>query len=104
MQFGVCLPNFPFGIQPSTEAIAVVAQAAGALQYDSVWVSDHVLVPTDRPRYGHVYEALTTLAYVAGKQSVCAWACRCSSYRSVMPFWQQNSWPPWTTCREVGSL
>jgi probable F420-dependent oxidoreductase len=67
MQFGVCLPNFPFGIHPSTEAIAAVAQAAERLQYDSVWVSDHVLVPTDRPRYGHVYEALTTLAYVAGK-------------------------------------
>ena len=67
MQFGVCLPNFPFGIQPSPEAIVTVAQAAERLQYDSVWVSDHVLVPADRPRYGHIYEVLTTLAYVAGK-------------------------------------
>jgi probable F420-dependent oxidoreductase len=44
-----------------------IAQAAERLQYDSVWVSDHVLVPEDRPRYGHLYEALTTLAYIAGK-------------------------------------
>jgi probable F420-dependent oxidoreductase len=67
MQFGVCLPNFPFGVQPSTEAIVTVAQAAERLRYDSVWVSDHVLVPEDRPRYGHLYEVLTTLAYIAGR-------------------------------------
>jgi probable F420-dependent oxidoreductase len=67
VQFGVCLPNFPFGVQPSTDAIVAVAQAAERLQYDSVWVSDHVLVPEDRSRYGQLYEVLTTLAYVAAR-------------------------------------
>lgn len=66
MKFGVCLPNFPFGVKPSREAIVEIAQAAERLNYDSVWVSDHVLVPKDKPRYGHLYEVLTTMAYIAG--------------------------------------
>ena len=66
MKFGVCLPNFPFGVKPSRDAISGIAQAAERLNYDSVWLSDHVLVPKDKPRYGHLYEVLTTMAYVAG--------------------------------------
>ncbi|MFN8458280.1 MAG: LLM class F420-dependent oxidoreductase [Anaerolineae bacterium] len=66
MKFGVCLPNFPFGVKPSRDNIAGIAQAAERLNYDSIWVSDHVLVPKDKPRYGHIYEAFTTLAYLAG--------------------------------------
>ncbi|MBI1876852.1 MAG: TIGR03619 family F420-dependent LLM class oxidoreductase [Chloroflexi bacterium] len=66
MKFGVCLPNFPFGVKPSREAIVGIAQAAERLNYDSVWFSDHVLVPKDKPRYGRLYEVLTTMAYVAG--------------------------------------
>jgi probable F420-dependent oxidoreductase len=66
MDFGVCLPNFPFGVQPSKANIVAVAQAAERLNYDSVWVSDHILVSKDKPRYGNIYEALTTLAYIAG--------------------------------------
>lgn len=66
MEFGVCLPNFPFGVQPSRDNIVAVAQAAERLGYASLWVSDHVLVSRDKPRYGNLYEALTTLAYVAG--------------------------------------
>ncbi len=66
MKFGVCLPNFPFGVNPSRETIVAIAQAAERLNYDSAWVSDHVLVPKDKPRYGHIYEVLTTMAYLAG--------------------------------------
>lgn len=66
MQFGVCLPTYPFGVQPSREVIEAVALAAERLGYDSVWASDHVLAPRDKPRYGNLYEALTTLTYVAG--------------------------------------
>jgi alkanesulfonate monooxygenase SsuD/methylene tetrahydromethanopterin reductase-like flavin-dependent oxidoreductase (luciferase family) len=66
MKFGLCLPNFPFGVKPSREALVGIAQAAERLDYDSVWVSDHVLVPKDKPRYGHIYEAITTMAYLAG--------------------------------------
>lgn len=66
MEFGVCLPNFPFGVQPTTDAIVAVAKSAERLGYDSVWATDHVLVPKDKPRYGNVFEAITTLAYLAG--------------------------------------
>jgi len=66
MEFGVCLPNFPFGVQPTKENLVGIAQAAEQLNYNSVWVSDHILVTKDKPRYGNIYEALTTLAYIAG--------------------------------------
>lgn len=66
MKFGVCLPNFPFGITPTRASIVGIAQAAEQLNFDSVWVSDHILAPKDKPRYGRLYEALTTLAYLAG--------------------------------------
>jgi probable F420-dependent oxidoreductase len=67
MQFGTCLPNFPFGVQPSREAILEVAQEAEQSGFDSVWVSDHILVPADKPRYGNLFEALSTLTYVGAK-------------------------------------
>ncbi|MCL4300267.1 MAG: LLM class F420-dependent oxidoreductase [Anaerolineae bacterium] len=66
MKFGLCLPNFPFGVKPSRDNIVAIAQAAERLKYDSVWVSDHILVPRDKPRYGHIYEVITTMAYLAG--------------------------------------
>lgn len=66
MQFGVCLPTFPFGVVPSTASVVEVARAAEELSYDSVWASDHVLPPADKPRYGHLYEAVTTLSFLAG--------------------------------------
>jgi probable F420-dependent oxidoreductase len=66
MKYGLCLPNFPFGVKPARDSIVGVALAAERLNYDSLWVSDHVLVPKDKPRYGHIYEVLTTMAYLAG--------------------------------------
>lgn len=66
MQVGVCLPNFPFGVDPSRDAIVDVAQEAESLGYGSLWVSDHVLVPAAYPRYGRLFEALSTLAYIGG--------------------------------------
>lgn len=66
MQFGVCLPNFQFGVSPSREAILGIAQEAESLGYDSVWVSDHLLVPRANPRFGRLFEVLTTLAYIGG--------------------------------------
>lgn len=66
MDFGVCLPNFSFGVKPSKANIVEIAQAAERLNYNSVWVSDHILVSKEKPRYGHIYEVLITLAYLAG--------------------------------------
>jgi len=67
MHFGVGLPHFRQ--LASTEAIATVAHHAEALGFDSVWVSDHIVVPHSAiPRFGEVFfEPFTTLAYVAGK-------------------------------------
>jgi probable F420-dependent oxidoreductase len=67
MHFGVGLPHFRQ--LASTEAITTVAQQAEALGFDSVWVSDHIVVPRVAiPRFGEVFfEPFTTLAYVAGK-------------------------------------
>jgi probable F420-dependent oxidoreductase len=69
MRLGVCLPNFPFGAEPSREAIVEVAVEAERLGYDSVWASDHLLVPSDMPRFGRIFESLSTLAYLGGATS-----------------------------------
>ena len=65
MTFGVHLPHFAsFG---STDNIRRVAQAAEDLQYDSVWVSDHVVAPTVVLGYfgASFWEPLTVLTYAA---------------------------------------
>lgn len=65
MNLGVVLPNYD---EPaSREAIIEVAVEAERMGYDSVWSTDHVLVPKryELP-YGRLWECLTTLAYVAG--------------------------------------
>ncbi len=65
MKFGVCLPTFDkLGTR---EAITQVARRADDQGWDSVWTTDHLLMATHQARpYGHLVEALTTLAYVAG--------------------------------------
>lgn len=61
---GVCLPNY--GNNSSREAIVEVAKAAEELGYDSVWTTDHILLPSSHSYpYGKIYESLTTLSYVA---------------------------------------
>ncbi len=67
MHFGIGLPHFRQ--VASTEAIVKVAQQAEALGFDSVWVSDHIVVPHSAiPRFGEAFfEPFTTLAYVAGQ-------------------------------------
>jgi len=67
MEFGVALPNFPFGALPTKEHLLEVARTAEAEGYTSVWASDHLLVGPDFPRYGTIFECLSTLAWVAAK-------------------------------------
>jgi probable F420-dependent oxidoreductase len=57
------------GPAASAEAIEVAADLALELGWSTVWVTDHVLVPTgpEAEEYGHIFEALTTLAYVAAR-------------------------------------
>jgi probable F420-dependent oxidoreductase len=64
MQFGVCLPHrWKYA---SARLIADVAQEAESLRFDSVWVTDHVIVPVHHVERGHIfYDALMTLAFVS---------------------------------------
>jgi len=64
MRFGVCLPHR--WTYASARLIADVAQEAESLGFDSVWVTDHVIVPVHHVERGHIfYEALITLAYIS---------------------------------------
>jgi probable F420-dependent oxidoreductase len=64
MRFGVGLENY--GRNNSFDVIRRVALAAEELGYDSVWTTDHIIVPrlTVEP-YGHILECLVTLAMVS---------------------------------------
>ena len=66
MKFGVWLPNCRHLATP--EIIRRTAAHAEELGYDSVWVSDHVVVPrANIPNFGEtVFDPLVTLGVVAG--------------------------------------
>lgn len=67
VEFGVALPNFKFGADPSPEHILGVAETAEECGYTSVMTSDHILVGTEYPRYGNLYESLITLTWIAAR-------------------------------------
>jgi len=69
MKFGVWLPNCRHLATP--DIIRGTAIRAEQLGYDSVWVSDHVVVPhANRANFGEtVFDPLVTLAVVAGETS-----------------------------------
>ncbi len=68
MDYGLCLPNFPAGASP--EGIEAGAAVAERLGWSTVWTTDHVLVPADAAdEYGHIYEAILTLAWVGARHS-----------------------------------
>jgi probable F420-dependent oxidoreductase len=81
VRYGIALPNY--GALATPAHVIRIAQHAEAAGLDSVWVSDHIIVPNtvasvypyDRavaPRAANLrnlerfYDALTTLAFVAG--------------------------------------
>lgn len=64
MKFGVGLPNYGKG--KTFDDIKRVALRAEELGYDSVWTTDHIIVPqTDIEPYGNIMESLIVLAMVA---------------------------------------
>ncbi len=64
MKFGIGLPNYGRG--KTWDDIRRVALAAEELGYDSVWTTDHLIVPRqDIEPYGTIFESLITLAMVA---------------------------------------
>lgn len=68
MDYGICLPNFPDGASP--EGIDAAAEVAERLGWSTAWTTDHVLVPRDAAAdYGHIYDAILTLAWVGARHS-----------------------------------
>ena len=67
MKYGLCLPNFTDVASP--EAIEATADVAERLGWGTVWTTDHVLVDNgkDAADYRTIYDAILTLAWVAGK-------------------------------------
>jgi len=64
MKFGIAIPNF--GRYAKKDAILSVAKTAETLGFDSIWVSDHIVIPESHKGFGKVfYEPLTTLTYIA---------------------------------------
>ena len=64
MKFGLILPNF--GAIAGRDAIVNSAMLAEDLGFDSVWTTDHVLMPADMPEpYGNLVESLIALTAAA---------------------------------------
>lgn len=65
MRFGVCAPNIS---PPGDEyPIIQIADAAERLGYHSVWVSDHIVLPTAERRFGHAVESFVALSFMAAR-------------------------------------
>jgi probable F420-dependent oxidoreductase len=68
MKFGIVLPTFGSGA--TRLSILDTALAAERLGFDSVWVTDHLALPkADAERFGHIFEAISTLGYLAASTS-----------------------------------
>jgi probable F420-dependent oxidoreductase len=67
MRFGLILPTM--GTRATADVVDGAAATAASLGWSSVWVTDHMLVaPGDEATsYGSILEALTTLAWIAGR-------------------------------------
>ncbi|MBI4788513.1 MAG: TIGR03619 family F420-dependent LLM class oxidoreductase [Chloroflexi bacterium] len=64
MKFGIILPNYDRAA--SWDALRRAAILADELGYESIWTTDHLLVPKENINpYGPMYEALVTLALLA---------------------------------------
>ncbi len=66
MKFGLCLPNFGGKISASgLVELAVTAEESG---FDSVWVTDHVIMPRNlKTPYDELLEPFMTLSFIAAR-------------------------------------
>jgi probable F420-dependent oxidoreductase len=68
MKFGVCVPNY--GDSSSTEALRTVALEAERAGCDSLWTTDHILMPRNSGTpYEKMFDSVTTLSYLAATTS-----------------------------------
>jgi len=66
LKFGYILPNY--GDKISAEDLVEISRVCENEGFDSVWATDHMLMPTElREPYGQVLEPLTTLTYIAAR-------------------------------------
>jgi alkanesulfonate monooxygenase SsuD/methylene tetrahydromethanopterin reductase-like flavin-dependent oxidoreductase (luciferase family) len=66
LHLGLILPNYGDGLD--AEHLARAAVAAEEANFDSGWVTDHVVVPPEHaPIYGTIAEALVSLGFLAGR-------------------------------------
>ncbi len=69
MKFGVCIPNY--GETFSVDGMRTVAIEAEKMGYESVWTTDHLLMPQQSGTpYETIIDSITTLAYLAAHTSV----------------------------------
>ena len=68
MDYGLVLPSL--GDEANRAGIDAAVEAAERLGFTDVWATDHILVDHDAAEdYGRIYEAVTTLAWIAGRSS-----------------------------------
>jgi probable F420-dependent oxidoreductase len=68
MEYGLVLPSL--GDAANRDGLVAAIELAERHGFSDVWATDHVLVPrAAADDYGRIYEALTTLAWVAGRSS-----------------------------------
>lgn len=65
MQYGVCIPHY--GKRLEGPAVRDIAQAAEGLGYETIWATDHLVIPTDVDIVyrDEMLEPLSVLMYVA---------------------------------------
>lgn len=67
LKLGVTLRNM--GVQSSAELMSAGALAAEALDFESIWITDHIAIPPDDAEGsgGRYTDTLTTLAWLGGQ-------------------------------------